>query len=113
MLEGELIDVRMTVRLPRAASAHEVEAWLKFQLGVNGSLSISNPLIDEDVEAWGGFGDFDWAPTGQIGTREEFNHQDLGGGTRQCSVRYRRTSINASASADRPSSAVNYDAGDV
>jgi len=102
MEAGELIEVRLTVQLPKAATAQEVDAWLKFHLGANGAMSMAHPLIDHDVEVWGAFGAFAWDATGQIGVREEFNHQDMGNGKRQCSVRYFRTPADASATADRP-----------
>lgn len=46
------LTVQFAVRVPDVgASMEQIEEWLKYQLGHNGGCSMSNPLVDEDLEA--------------------------------------------------------------
>ena len=47
------LNVRFKVDLPEGVTAtdEEVLAWLRFNLGENGELRLSNPLSDYEVEA--------------------------------------------------------------
>ena len=52
------IHVEFDVELPGLAKDKEVEEWLRFELGDNGTISLDNPLEKFEVEPI--FGSFDW-----------------------------------------------------
>jgi hypothetical protein len=86
--EGEIVEVRLRIRVPACASEDDVERWLKLELAHGGSLSVNSPLARHYPETWGPYG-FEWEREGVIGVREEYDHEDLGEGKRRYKVRYR------------------------
>ena len=48
--KGRIVNVAFSVAVPETASREEVLEWVTSGLGA-GSLSMSNPLIDHDLEA--------------------------------------------------------------
>jgi len=47
---GTVLEIKFNIKLPKAASEEEVNEWLQFELNVNGSMKIANPLHGEMVE---------------------------------------------------------------
>ncbi len=45
--------VQFEVNLPADTSLENAEEWVRFQLGANGCMKLSNPLSDRDLEASG------------------------------------------------------------
>ena len=45
--------VQFEVSLPADTSLENAEEWVRFQLGANGCMKLSNPLSDRDLEACG------------------------------------------------------------
>ena len=65
--EGALIDVRMTVRLPRAATREQIAEWLAVELASwPDELVAANPLRDEPVMTFTP-DDVQWTDTGESG----------------------------------------------
>lgn len=92
MREGELVEVKMTVRIPKAATVDDVEEWLRFEFRDNGSMRNANPLSSCEPEPWGS-SRFEWEPLGEIGTRRESDHWEKPDGSRGCTVHYARTRL--------------------
>lgn len=90
-IEGELIEVRLTVRLPVAATAEQVEEWLEHEAG-GGSIELNNPLISHGLEAWSP-ASLDWKGLGEIGIREECDHRPTPTGGTRYTVMYRRVPV--------------------
>ena len=85
--EGSLIEVKMTVRLPAAATDEQISEWLEAEVANSGGIDRGNPLSDHAPEAFGAFG-LDWEDTGQTGREEQYDYEDLGGGNARWRVRY-------------------------
>ncbi len=90
--EGLLVKVTMEIRVPKAATDDEIDEWLRFSLGANGSCSGKNPLINSAVEPFGGFG-FDWEDTGQTGREERILKEERADGSKLYSVRHHRERV--------------------
>lgn len=71
--EGALVKVEILVRLPVAATWHQVKEWLPYSLCNTGGCSLDNPLLSHDATYWGSNG-FKWREPTHIGTTEEFDH---------------------------------------
>lgn len=95
MKEGELVEVTLAVRVPVKATHDQVDEWLHFVCGDNGSISSGNPLVHEELEPWGASG-IEWRVTGYVGVREEYDHEERPDG-RYYKVRYRRVRIEEAA----------------
>lgn len=86
--EGALVTVELEVRIPLSATVDEVDEWLANAFRASGSIHMSNPLMHCEPEPFGS--SFDWNPTGMIGRREEFDHQQTENGGQKYRVRYIR-----------------------
>ena len=45
--------VQFEVNLPTETTLANAEEWVRFQLGANGDMKLSNPLSERDLEACG------------------------------------------------------------
>jgi hypothetical protein len=88
--EGSLIDVKLTVRLPAAATEQQITEWLNYGISQQGGMSVDSPLYSHTPEAWGVFG-LDWTDTGESGREEHFDHQQTSPTSSTYRVRYLRT----------------------
>lgn len=87
--EGSLVDVRMTVRLPHAATTDQVDEWLSFSFGQNGTMSEDNSLQNDEPEPFSHH-DFEWNDTGETGRVVDTDRQELGDGRATWKRRYVR-----------------------
>lgn len=89
--EGEIVEVKIRIRIPVVATAEQVDEWLNFET-VGGSISAGNPLSAHGLEDWGTSG-LEWKSSGFVGTRDESEHEVLPDGSMRCRVRYREVRI--------------------
>lgn len=89
--EGEIVEVKLRIRIPVVATAEQVDEWLNSET-VGGSISDGNPLHVHGLDGWGS-DDMTWDRTGFTGTREEFDHKVMPDGSVQYRVRYREARI--------------------
>lgn len=87
--EGALIRVQFELRLPAAATAEQVEQWLKYEISSVGKIGIDHPLVNHAPNIW--------PPTdlwlgwhGERGVREEYDHGKHVDGSTYYHVRYLR-----------------------
>lgn len=50
----KLVSVSFDVNIPDDISDDEIEEWLRFNLHDNGEMSADNPLVDTEIEPYGG-----------------------------------------------------------
>ena len=81
--EGLLVKVTMEVRVPKAATANEIDEWLRYSLGANGSCSMKNPLLDCAVETFGP-SVFYCQPRDEIGREERTPEGERAGAAYAC-----------------------------
>ena len=86
--EGELVRVSMEVRVPVPASTEDVEEWLRFSLGANGSCKGDNPLLSHCVEPFGS--SFDCEFLNETGSEVRTLREEREDGTKVYSVHYKR-----------------------
>lgn len=49
--KGRMIEVRFAISLPETATRDDVMEWIRDAVGAGGGVRLSNPLIDESLEA--------------------------------------------------------------
>jgi hypothetical protein len=49
VVAGSLIELKATMILPVSATRDEIDEWIAFCLGYNGSIKNSNPLMNHDL----------------------------------------------------------------
>lgn len=86
--EGSLITVTMEVRLPVAATAEQISAWVNYGCGNVGGIALDNPLINHDPQPWRDR--VKWDDSGYSGRREEYGHEKRADGATYYNVRYHR-----------------------
>lgn len=87
MPEGSLIEVRMTLRLPHAATPEQIDEWLSMEIGKFGSMSVENPLSRDEPESWG-FRIPKWRDTDRIGRVVDSPHVQREDGHTYWTTRY-------------------------
>ena len=87
--EGLLVKVTMEIRVPKAATAAEIDEWLRYSLGDSGPCSMKNPLVDCAVETFGPSG-FDCKRSDEIGREERTLKEERADGSKIYSVRFIR-----------------------
>lgn len=51
MKAGDKVRVEFELVLPADATEQQVDDWIRFELNLHGSLSLSNPLDQYEIEA--------------------------------------------------------------
>ena len=58
-MEDRWLKIRLKVNVPENITEKELLEWVRFNIGLTGSLSNDNPLVDEDLNPVGGWVDTD------------------------------------------------------
>lgn len=87
---GALIEVKVEIRLPVAATIENVDQWIRYALLQNGGISFDNPLLNAEPEEFDRTLNWQWH--GLVGRREEFDHRDDPDGSKSFRVRFIRES---------------------
>ncbi len=45
------VKIGFETEIPKGASDKQIDDWLRYELFINGSIEVSNPLVDEPVKA--------------------------------------------------------------
>ena len=49
--KGRVVHVRFEFEMPIAATREQVDEWIAFVTGANGSCALNNPLLNFDLQA--------------------------------------------------------------
>ncbi|MCP4493154.1 MAG: hypothetical protein GY820_38520 [Gammaproteobacteria bacterium] len=58
-MEEKWLKLQLRVKVPENITDKELLEWVRFNIGLTGSLSNDNPLVDQDLDPNGGWVDID------------------------------------------------------
>lgn len=85
---GALLEVKVEIRLPAAASIEDVDEWIRYAMLQSGGVSCDNPLINAEPEEFGRTLNWQWH--GLVGRTEVFDLREFPDGSKTYRTRFIR-----------------------